>query len=116
MFQSQGNLPTDLQSKRNDWFLYEGKIGCYKQNKDQPFIILSPITANIGFIQKDLRLIPSQCINSITPEAYPESNQTSKMKLFAKSVNGFQPLTIFTKGFSLIFEGVLNTPLYSYTG
>ena len=31
------------------------------------------------------------------PEVYSEASQTSKIKLFVKIVNGFQPLTIFVK-------------------
>ena len=32
-------------------------------------------------------------------QAYSEPSQTSKMKLFVKIVNGFQPFTIFAKSF-----------------
>ena len=31
------------------------------------------------------------------PEAHPEPSQTSTLEFFAKIVNDFQPLTIFTK-------------------
>ena len=34
-------------------------------------------------------------------EAYSEPSRTSKMQLFAKIVNGFQPLIIFAKSFIL---------------
>ena len=37
--------------------------------------------------------------NTATPEAYAELNQTHKMELFEKIVNGFQLLTIFSKSF-----------------
>ena len=33
----------------------------------------------------------------IIAEKYPEPCQLSKMKLFTKKLNGFQPLTIFAK-------------------
>ena len=36
--------------------------------------------------------------NLHNPEAYSKVSQTSKMKLCAKIINGFQPLTIFIKG------------------
>ena len=40
------------------------------------------------------------------PETYSETSQTSKMKLFAKIVNGFQPLTILAKSSSLeVWQG-----------
>ena len=32
-----------------------------------------------------------------SPEVYSEPSQTSKMELFAKTINGFQPSTIFAK-------------------
>ena len=35
------------------------------------------------------------------PEAYVKSNQRSKMELFAKIVDGFQPMTTFAKGSTL---------------
>ena len=31
-------------------------------------------------------------------EAYPEPNQSSKIEIFAKTVNYWKPLTIFVKG------------------
>ena len=34
-------------------------------------------------------------------DAYSESSQTSKMELFAKKINGFQPVTIFAKNSTL---------------
>ena len=44
--------------------------------------------------------------NKHLSEAYVEPYQTSKMKLFAKMVKGFQPLTIFTKSFILdVWQG-----------
>ena len=33
----------------------------------------------------------------LTPEAYPEPSRKSKMKIFAKIVNSWKPLTIFLK-------------------
>ena len=46
------------------------------------------------------------------PEAYSELCQTSKMELFTKIVNGFQPLIILQTALSQIFvqNRVLNTP------
>ena len=36
------------------------------------------------------------------------------MGLFAKIVDGFQPLTIFTKSFFLDFDSVLDAPLSKF--
>ena len=41
-------------------------------------------------------------------EPYLAPCQTSKMKIFAKTVNGFLPLTLFIKNFNM----VLKRPLY----
>lgn len=41
---------------------------------------------------------------SKNPEVYSELFQASMMKLFAKTVNGFQHLTIFAKIFDLRYD------------
>ena len=46
------------------------------------------------------------------PQAYPEPGQTSKMKFFAKIVNGWKPLTIFAKALSQMLDSVLNKLAY----
>ena len=40
-------------------------------------------------------------IQEAKPEAYSKPSQTSKLELFAKTVNGFKPLTIFAKSSTL---------------
>ena len=44
-------------------------------------------------------------------EAYSEPSQTSKMKVFAKIVSGFEPFTVFTKSSMFGFDWGLNAPL-----
>ena len=51
----------------------------------------------IRFLRKHLML-------SKNPEVYSELFQASVMKLFAKTVNGFQHLTIFAKIFDLRYD------------
>ena len=43
---------------------------------------------------------------------YSLCNKAPKIELFAKIVNGFQPLAVLTKSLSNVFDRVLNTPLY----
>ena len=48
-------------------------------------------------------------------EVYSESSQMSKMELFAKIINGFQSVTIFSKSPSQMVDWVLNKPLNFFT-
>ena len=49
---------------------------------------------------------------TLQAEAYSEPSQTSKMELFAKTVNGFKPLNTCTKrSINSISGGVLNIPM-----
>ena len=52
----------------------------------------------------------------LLPETYLEPSQTSKMKFFAKIVDGFQLPTILQINSSYMFEKVLNTPNGYYYG
>ena len=48
----------------------------------------------------------------LTPEAYPEPSQKSKVKLFTKIVNSWKPLTIFLKD-SIVDVQLFKTSLHS---
>ena len=53
---------------------------------------------------------------SYKPGVYSKPFQTSQMERFAKIVNGFFPLTTFTKRHTLdVSHKVLNTSLYKVT-
>ena len=53
-------------------------------------------------------LSKKKCILRLPSVEYSEPSQMFKVKLSMKTVSGFQPLTIFTKILSLIFDWVLN--------
>ena len=45
-------------------------------------------------------------------EVHSESSQTSKLKLFMKIIKEWKPLTIFKKSFIIMFDWVLNAPVW----
>ena len=54
------------------------------------------------------------CFQDMPAEVYSECSQKSTLELFVKIISNFQPLTIFDKTPSQIFNGVLNYPLGYY--
>ena len=49
-------------------------------------------------------LLYNSKVNTSHPEAHSEAYQTSQVEVFAKMVNGFQPLLIFSKSYALAFR------------
>ena len=70
------------------------------------FLVFSPNTGKYGpektpyletFLAHSAIFTKKVHHRCLTAEVYSEPNQTSKMELFAKTVNGFHPLTIFAR-------------------
>ena len=75
---SYRNQSIDLLCKSIDWFLYEGNTG-------------------IQWVKFKFVFGYFAVAHQWKSEVYPDPSWTSKIGLFAKIINGFQPLTIFAK-------------------